>query len=94
MVSLFESLGPRALPLNPVPVKALQGQIEELKSLPDKNTVVSALTRSVSGPAGIFDPYAALPALEHAASVASEKKVPRSQKLNVVFRGKEHYLNI
>ena len=62
MVSLFESLGPRALPLNPVPVKALQGQIEELKSLPDKNTVVSALTRSVSGPAGIFDPYAALPA--------------------------------
>ena len=83
------SLGPCAFPLNPVLVKALQGQIEELKRLADKNavnTAVIALTRSVSGPAGIFDPYAVLPAWEHAASVASEKKVPGSQKLNVVFR--------
>ena len=67
---------PSAFPLNPVLVKALQGQIEELKRLADKNavnTAVIALTRSVSGPAGIFDPYAVSPAWEHAASVASEK---------------------
>ena len=44
------------------------------------------MTWSVSGPAEIFDPCAELPAFEHAASVASEEKVPRSQKLNIVFR--------
>ena len=79
LLSLFQSLGPCAFSLNPVSVKALQGQIEELKRLADKNhdavdMAVSALRRSVSGPAGIFDPYAALPALEHSCvSSVSEK---------------------
>ena len=70
-------------------MKALQAQIEQLKKQADKNvvdTAMAALSQSVSKPAGIFDPYVALAALEQAATVASEKKDARATKLNIVFR--------
>ena len=43
LFSLFESLGPHAFSLNPVPVKALQDPTEELKRLADKNAVDKAV---------------------------------------------------
>lgn len=67
----------------------MQAQIEELKKVADRNvvdTAMSALTQSVSKPAGIFDSYVALAALEHAATMASEKRDSRAQKLSIVFR--------
>ncbi|KAK3733637.1 hypothetical protein QZH41_003402 [Actinostola sp. cb2023] len=71
------------------PLVKLQKELKELKestSIALVDNAVNYLQQLIVRPAGLFDPYAALAALEHVVDVAKEKGDSRGERFAVILR--------
>ncbi|KAK3721855.1 hypothetical protein QZH41_002271 [Actinostola sp. cb2023] len=70
-------------------IQKLQREMKELKDSANITLVdnaIASLQQLIAHPAGLFDPYAVLAALEQVVNVAQDKNDARSGRFNVILR--------